>query len=144
MTRFALACCALSAPLLLAGCDSNDDVASGPFFGCQTGTMSIGQVRTGTVTADDCPDPERSDFPTDYYRLHLRDGQTLEVRLDGSQGLDPYLTLYAADGTRVARDDDGGSGTNALLSVSLDAGDYVVAASGYAGDTGAYSLVARP
>lgn len=54
------------------------------------------------------------------YRLEVRSGQSYTISVE-SQELDPVIDLYLPDGT-VLYDDDGGDGTNSLLSFTADAG----------------------
>lgn len=82
----------------------------------------------------------------DLYRLAGSAGQALRLEAH-SDGIDPYLSLYAADGTLLASaDDDPDTGsTDAVLSTTLPAGGrYLIVVSGYAAeDLGAYTLLAR-
>jgi len=72
-----------------------------------------------------------------------------QVQLNLSSGdFDTFLSLYAGSGLEdrngdnlLAVDDDGGGGTNSLLSKPLEAGSYLVEVRAFsAGDTGAYRL----
>lgn len=56
----------------------------------------------------------------DWYRIELTEGQALRLGASSNTGVtdplgDPYIVLYSADGTELARDDDGGEGLNAWL-----------------------------
>lgn len=73
-------------------------------------------------------------------------GASLRVSMDATE-FDPILVLYRVQGAslvRVTSDDDGGEGTNALLSWTADrAGSYVLVANSIAsGATGAYTITA--
>jgi hypothetical protein len=124
-------------------CDSNDDDDGGGsanFRGCSTQSISVGQSRTGTVTADDCEDA--SDDNVDYYRLRLSSSRSVRISADATDdSFDTFLTLYASSGSVIETDDDDGSeSTNSLIQRELDSGDYVIGVSGFFGDLGAYRL----
>ena len=71
-------------------------------------------------------------------------GQRVVIEMN-SDDVDAVLRVLANDGTDVATDDDGGSGTNARVDFrATGTGDYLVLAKSYeAGETGAYSLRVR-
>ena len=78
------------------------------------------------------------------YDLHTFEGeagQFVEIRLD-SDDFDAYLILVGPEGERVAEDDDGGEGFNALISIQLPkTGRYSVIANAYdASGRGRYRL----
>ena len=66
-------------------------------------------------------------------------GQRVVIDME-SDDVDAYLRVLRNDGTAVASDDDGGSGSNARVEFrAVYAGDYLVIATSYeAGETGAY------
>lgn len=80
------------------------------------------------------------------YSFDAPAGASLRVSMEASE-FDPILVLYRVEGNslvRVASDDDGGEGFNALLSWTTDrAGSYVIVANSIArGATGAYTITA--
>ena len=81
---------------------------------------------------------------TDYYFFYADGGQRATIRMTKlTPSLDPYLVLYAPDGSEVARDDDSGGNRNALINqVTLpQTGRYRIEAKSYTGSsTGSYSL----
>lgn len=99
----------------------------------------------GTLSAED-PDIEGQHF--DDYRLTLRAGQEVLVRVD-SEAFDPMVQILAAsdrEGMALKADDDTGPGLNALLGFAPEeAGEYVIRVISFdAEGTGRYRLrVAR-
>ena len=77
--------------------------------------------------------------------VSTRSGSPISTLEMDSDDVDAFLRVLAGDGTTIATDDDGGSGTNARVDFRApDAGDYLVLATSYeAGETGAYSLRVR-
>jgi hypothetical protein len=67
--------------------------------------------------------------------------QTLVLDLSGSS-YDSVLTLRdAACGTQLGCDDDGGAGTQSMLTMSnVSAGTYAVVIDGYSSNSGTYTL----
>jgi hypothetical protein len=86
----------------------------------------------------------------DWYRVDLTEGQSFRVGLESTQTPDalgdPYLVLYGADGSEIARDDDGGEGLNAFLEYqATQTGAYYVEARGFTEDSqGAYAVSLLP
>jgi hypothetical protein len=82
----------------------------------------------------------------DWFATTLSAGTRYEFRLDAaaSGGLgDPFLELRDAAGTLIRSDDDGGDGLNSLISFRpTTSGTYFLAARGYGGTTGAYTVSA--
>ncbi len=77
------------------------------------------------------------------FDLVLDSGRTIDLTTDGVSGCpgDTVLELYAADGTLLADDDDGGPGICSRIRTTLDAGSYVVRVAGWFGSpVGAYLL----
>lgn len=99
----------------------------------------------GTLSADD-PEIEGQHF--DDYRISLRAGEEVLVRVD-SEAFDPMVQILAAsdrEGMALKTDDDTGPGLNALLGYAPDeAGEYVIRVISFdAEGTGRYRLrVAR-
>ncbi|MES1157242.1 MAG: PPC domain-containing protein [Alphaproteobacteria bacterium] len=83
----------------------------------------------------------------DWFKLTVAPGQLYRIALDGAgaDGVkldDPLLILHAADGTELARNDDGPNGLNSLLNYApQQAGTVYVEARGFGDDAqGAYTL----
>ncbi len=56
--------------------------------------------------------------------------------------LDAYLYIYDSNGRRIARDDDGGDGTDARIVINAEAGNtYYIRADAYRRSVGEYNLV---
>jgi len=83
------------------------------------------------------------------YRFEGRAGQRIRVEMTADLSeLDAYLVLMAADGTRLAENDDSGASTDAALEVRLqEDGIYLVVATrfleGEGFSSGDYSLIVR-
>lgn len=73
------------------------------------------------------------------YPLNLGYSRMIRIYVDG-HGLDPTAAVYDSYGRRVAYNDDGGSGLDSQLSLSLAAGHYVIEIAGYSSSTGSYTL----
>jgi hypothetical protein len=56
------------------------------------------------------------------------------------QGLDPTVAVYDGYGGRIGFNDDGGSGLDSQLNLTLAPGSYIVEVAGYSSSTGPYSL----
>ena len=100
-------------------------------------SMAVGDIFQGTVGAagDD-----------DWVAISLTAGVTYTISLTG-QGLtnglsDPYLELYAGNGTTLlASNDDGGSGANSLITFTpATTGTYYISAAAWGANTGDYAL----
>ena len=84
----------------------------------------------------------------DYFNISLVAGQTYSISMIGTGGTplaDAFLSLTSG-GTVVSADDDGGQGTNALLTfTATTTGTYQIVAEAYpgAGLTGGYTLDVR-
>jgi Ca2+-binding RTX toxin-like protein len=119
------------------GLDISDTV---PGNASTTFSLSIGSAIAGSInTLGD----------SDWFRVSLTAGQTYSFALNGAGGTplsDPTLTLYNAAGAQVAYNDDGGPGTNSLLTFTATAsGTYFIGASAYNSSyTGQYELVSLP
>jgi hypothetical protein len=138
--------------------------ASGPyvigansFFAGQTGPYSIASA-PALSNVTDCADVwltrgvqtdqqiEITDcglngFYRDPFGLVLRAGQSVTIA-QSSTAVDAYLELYNGAGALVASDDNGGGGSDALLTYTPTASDlYVVWAGTFSmGETGPYTL----
>ncbi|WP_373414624.1 M10 family metallopeptidase C-terminal domain-containing protein [Ensifer aridi] len=79
----------------------------------------------------------------DWYKITLTAGQTYRFTLDGSNGLDAYLTLYDANGNRLGGNDDGAGNYDSLVTFTAStSGTYYLSAGGYQTSTGSYTLTA--
>jgi serralysin len=79
----------------------------------------------------------------DWYKITLSAGQTYRFTLDGSSGLDAYLTLYDANGNELRSDDDGAGNFDSLITFTAStSGTYYLSAGGYSTSTGSYTLTA--
>lgn len=112
------------------------------------GTLARGVTveRSGELSDGDCLARVRSDENqwVDRFVFTLSEPETVRVELlyDSEsfdpatdtgrqpQPLDAYLVLNR-DGSQVASNDDGGAGTNSLISRALDAGTYEIVATSY-------------
>ena len=103
-------------------------LSSGTF---NMGSISCGQsVSTVTVTTGG-----------DQYSFYGTSGQYVTIDAVGANGYDTYLELFNASGTRVASDDDSGSGLNARITSTLTStGTYRIIARGFSGRTGSYVI----
>jgi hypothetical protein len=81
------------------------------------------------------------------YSLSAPVAATWTFDTEGSTISDPVLSLKNANcnGTELACDDDGGSGTQSLITIALPAGNYAVQVDSYTqtGNNGAYRLNTR-
>ena len=80
-------------------------------------------------------------YLTDRYRIFLRSGERLTLRLESS-AFDAYLRLFNPSGTQVAFNDDGGGGNDALLSYTASTtGAFTIRATSFhQGSGGPYTL----
>ena len=73
----------------------------------------------------------------DFFRFEMPTDGVVQIDLTSDDGsVDTYLRLYNADGKRIARNNNGGRGTNSRLVRQLTAGTYFVSARAKS-DTGA-------
>ena len=105
--------------------------------------VTLGQPMTGELTETDHVEDDQ-DRLYDVYTFSGRSGQRLSIRMD-SEAFDTYLNLGRMENgefTSLTTDDDGGAeGTNSRISTVLEQdGQYVIRASSYGGDGGAYTL----
>ena len=99
--------------------------------------ISVGQTINGDLSSSD------DTFEGAYFDLYgLTLGSSTTVQIDAaSSEFDTYLYLYQGDGTYIANNDDGGTGTDSSLSITLDAGCYrIEITSFFSGETGSYTL----
>lgn len=105
--------------------------------------VTLGQPATGELTETDHVEDEQERM-YDVYTFTGRSGQRIVARME-SDDFDTYLNLgRMEDGefVSIATDDDGGEeGTNSRLTHMLDEdGEYVIRASSYGEEGGAYTL----
>jgi tetratricopeptide (TPR) repeat protein len=78
-----------------------------------------------------------------YYNVHTFEGKAGEqITIDlTSSEFNSYLILLDPEGKKIAEDDDGGSGNNARIIVTLPtSGTYTIIANARTGETGNYTL----
>ena len=151
-SSFRLVSLTLCAGILLVGCDMSDNGDVDDFRGVDV---------ESTVSTDDAVDGELEDSDSqlgdlnpgfsvdsdkyvDLYELEIDDGATpVEIDMTSNEdagGVDTYLYLWERDGDFVASDDDDGSGLNSEILQTLEAGEYIIVASSYSVEQGAYEL----
>ena len=111
-------------------------------FGIVSASGNTVVRRTGTLGRD-CVSPNYSGELARYYSFRL--DRTSNIRIDmGSSTIDSWLTLRRGAnirGAELAFDDNGGSGLNARIDRSLEAGIYTIEATSLRpGETGSFSL----
>ena len=91
--------------------------------------VSLGSSRSGEIeTGSD----------VDYFRVQVGESGTLTVYTTGS--LDTKGELQSSSGSRLASNDDGGSGSNFRIERSVSAGTYYVKVESYSSRTGSYTI----
>ena len=98
--------------------------------------ITVGASRTSQIGAAD---------DSDWFSIDLTEGRPYRFFLDtadGDNGLsDPVLGLLDSEGHEIATDDDGGKGVNSRIEFTpTTSGTYYLAASGYNGAMGRYTL----
>ncbi|MDE0653845.1 MAG: hypothetical protein OXI26_09345 [bacterium] len=81
----------------------------------------------GRWTTEDCDSLFRPGNDAHTYRFEIHSPGRVRIELSSPEA-DPYLYLLAADGTRIADDDDGGAGLSARVERDLTPGVYLVEA----------------
>lgn len=103
--------------------------------------ISVPYSRTGTFTTSS--DLTSEGYYKDTYVVQGVSGQTIEISLTSSD-FDAYIIILDSNSKRVAYNDDGGSGTNALLEYTFpSSGKYSIIATQYRQKTGSYSITVR-
>ncbi|MCY4603251.1 MAG: pre-peptidase C-terminal domain-containing protein, partial [Gemmatimonadetes bacterium] len=92
-------------------------------------SLTLGGPRSGEI------DPGSD---VDYFRVQVSESGTLTVYTIGS--LDTEGTLENSSGSRLASNDDGGSGRNFRIERSVSAGTYYVKVESYSSRTGSYTI----
>jgi hypothetical protein len=105
--------------------------------------LAIGARVEGELSESDRVDDDRGRF-YDVYTFRGTAGQRISASLESAR-FDPFLVLgrmHGGEMMRIATDDDGGPGTDALLRHTLpEEGEYVLHATSFGADeTGAYVL----
>ncbi|HYO81182.1 MAG TPA: hypothetical protein VES20_07260 [Bryobacteraceae bacterium] len=96
------------------------------------------------LTETDCRELDLALFTSnkaavDIYNVSITRSSVLTVRMN-STALDAVLSIHDRQGRRIAADNNSGGGTNALLTISLNPGDYTLRASSARATTGTYNL----
>lgn len=126
------------------GCD---DLATGvdmsSFQNCRVTAYQIGTTVSGTLSTSDCRlviDGQQRDEFVDYYAFNLASLRSVTIHMASTQ-IDSYLILWTRAGEVIASDDDGGTGLDARIVISLPAGDYIIGATSFwDNETGNYTL----
>ena len=93
-------------------------------------------TRTGTLDRD-CASPNETGKLARYFSFTLSEAGAVQIDLESSD-FDPLLFLREGSdvtGRQLARDDDGGSGTNARLTRNLSPGTYTIEATSFRRDS---------
>ncbi len=115
--------------------------------------LTDGDTGTGCVDAPELPYATitagltTASAPTDAWTFVGFQGESLRLRADASGGseLDPILSLYQPDGSLLTSNDDGDSGFDSRIDVTLPVdGTYCVEVSGFGGSSGDYWITADP
>ncbi|MGJ8628914.1 MAG: pre-peptidase C-terminal domain-containing protein [Sulfitobacter sp.] len=97
-----------------------------------TGTVAVGGSVTGAI---------ETAYDRDWFAVTLEAGQIVNVALNNTSSLDPYLRIHDANGTQLAFNDDGGPGANSALTfTATSSGTYYISAGGFSTRTGTYEL----
>lgn len=100
--------------------------------------LQPGDTLAGTLSAADPTNPDGSHY--DMYALTLAGSTTIRIDM-ASDSVDAYLAAFTEQGGLLGEDDDGGEGTNARLTGTLDAGCYAVMATSFEpGELGGYTI----
>lgn len=133
--RVGLAVVVVAALLVAAGCVIRPRgvrvTASAPAPAVVTAApVSAGQVGNGTIS-----------YPSQRvrYPLSIPYARTVQIYVDG-HGLDPTVSVYDGYGNRIGFNDDGGSGLDSQLVLTLAPGQYIVEVAGYGSSTGPFTL----
>ncbi len=107
------------------------------------GTLSPGRSFNGSLNSSDAVWDNGSHYDV-WTVTAAAVGQRVVIEME-SDDVDAYLRVLRKDGTPVATDDDGGSGSNARVEFRAPyAGEYLVIGTSYeTGETGTYRLRVR-
>ena len=108
-------------------------------------TIEPGQVVSASLDVGDGSSRHRSSSRADCYTFSSEAGTRLTVAMDSSD-FDTYLYLMDAGGEVIDSNDDDGTGTNSIATVTLPAtGGYIVEATSWGADAqGSYTLSLTP
>jgi hypothetical protein len=73
------------------------------------------------------------------YPIAIAYPRTINIYVDG-HGLDPTVAVYDGYGNRIGFNDDGGSGLDSNIVLTVAPGNYIVEISGYGSSTGSFTL----
>ena len=106
------------------------------------GALMPGRAFDGSLSLSDTVWDDGSHY--DVWTVTARAGQRVVIDME-SDDVDAYLRVLRNDGTTIATNDDGGSGSNARVEFQApQAGYYLVIATSYeAGETGGYGVTVR-
>jgi hypothetical protein len=76
------------------------------------------------------------------YPLNITYPRTAVIYVAG-HGLDPTVRVYDAYGQQLGFNDDGGTGLDSQLVLTLSPGSYIVEVGGYASSTGPFTVSVR-
>ncbi|HIK42052.1 MAG TPA: S8 family serine peptidase [Thermoleptolyngbya sp. M55_K2018_002] len=131
-----------SKPDALTGLADDDGLVATATRSRRAGGVNAQQTIHESLSRWDARNPTRPNTYKDDYRLQSTTGG--QVQLDLTSGaFDAYLQIVdSRTGRVIAANDDGGGGTNARLTLNLQAGvGYIVRVTSYwANETGNYSL----
>lgn len=131
--RVLLAVVALAAMFAMAGCiirtSGGAHVSSGPSV-VTAAPVAAGAGAQGTISYPG----QRVRYP-----LSISYPRTVQIYVDG-HGLDPTVSVYDPYGNRIGFNDDGGSGLDSLLVLTLNPGNYIVEVAGYGSSTGPFTM----
>lgn len=107
-------------------------------------TIGFGQTINGTLSAGSGRSSDCSACYTDTYQFTVTAARNVVISLN-SAAFDAYLNLLDENGNNLGSNDDGGGGTNARLSGTIQPGIYrIEATTAEAGMFGAYTLSIAP
>ena len=106
------------------------------------GTLAPGRTFNGSLSSYDAVWDDGAHY--DVWTVTARPGQRVVIDME-SDDVDAYLRVLQSDGTVIATDDDGGSGSNARVEFrAVYAGDYLIIATSFSADeTGGYQVRVR-
>ena len=89
-------------------------------------------------------DPSQNSNDVDIWLFYGNEGQLVTIAMDANSGnLDPFMELhFSSPEILETHDDDGGSGTNALINLFqlTRSGNYEIRVFGAGGSVGSYNL----
>ncbi len=126
----------LLALFLAAACGGD---STGPVdLSCVGGTpLAVGATVNGSLQEGDDLDVDGAYL--DRFALTVEESGNIRITMR-SDDLDAFLWLLRPNGAVITADDDSGGGLDAQITQSLDRGCYLVEATTYFGETGAYVL----